>query len=113
MPALKPLRGRVILKFPKPVEKVGAIIVPESSQLRPEFGEIVAVGDADTAEDEKRRRDLLELQQQGKRIAVSFGAGVSFWREYDVQALGGGDWSWLRDCRAYRIGELAAFIDES
>jgi co-chaperonin GroES (HSP10) len=112
MPALKALPGRVILRFPQPVAKVGSIIVPETSQLRPEFGEIADVGAATSLEEEKTRRDLLELQKSGKRIAVSFASGISFWRDYDVNALGGGDWSWLKSAKAYRMSELAAYVVE-
>ena len=112
MPSLKAMRGRVILRFAKPVEKVGMLHVPQGSQLRPEFGEIVDIGDSLNDDEEKTRRDLIELQRQGKRIAVSFASGISFWRDWDTQALGGGDWSWLRDSKAYRIGELAAYVVE-
>ena len=112
MPALKALPGRVILGFPQPVAKVGSIIVPETSQLRPEFGEILDVGFATSIEEERIRRDLLDLKAAGRKIAVSFASGISFWRDYDVNALGGGDWSWLKSTKAYRMSELAAYVVE-
>lgn len=111
MPSLKAMPGRVVLTFAKPVEKQGLIHIPQTSQLRPEFGTIADIGEPLTEEERRIAVKLKELQAEGKKIAVSFAAGVSFWRDYDSAALGGGDWSWLKDAKAYRISELAAFTD--
>jgi len=110
-PSIRAIAGRVILHFPPPVKKVGAIFVPETSQLRPEFGEIHDIGEPLSDQQAMIATQLEGLQRQGKRIAVSFAAGVSFWREYDGQALGD-EWKWLKNYKAYRLEELAAFVDE-
>ncbi len=112
MPELRALPGRVVLEFAPPVEKVGSIIVSEGSQLRPEFGAIRSIGEPLNDEDRKIALELMELQRQGKKIAVSFAAGTSYWRNYDVQALGPGDWNWLKNAKTYRLGELAAYVEE-
>lgn len=110
MPSLKALPGRVILGFEKPKAQVGLIHVPETSQLRPEFGEIKDVGQALNEEQAQIAVRLRALQSEGKKIAVSFAAGVSFWRDFDRQT--GGQYEWLKDFKAFRLEELAAFVVE-
>lgn len=110
MPSLKALPGRVILGFEKPKAQVGSIIIPETSQLRPEFGTIADIGEPLTDEQRMIADKLRVLQALGKRIAVSFASGVSFWRDFDRQT--GEQYAWLKDWKAYRIEELAAFVEE-
>jgi hypothetical protein len=114
-PSLKALPGRVILKFPKPAEKsAGGILLPQTSQLRPEFGEIHDVGDGITEEEKAAAGRFRELQAKGVRIPVTYAAGVGYWREEYTQAgLDKGEWGWLRDFRVYRLTEIAAFVDEA
>ena len=111
MPALKALPGRVILVFAKPVEKKGTLFIPETSQLRPEFGEIADIGEPVTEEDRRAAAALHDLKAAGKKIAVSFAAGTSFYRDYDGQALGD-EWKWLKDYKSYRLTELSAYVEE-
>lgn len=106
MPSLKAMPGRVVLKFPSAPEKIGAIHVPQTSQMRPEFPEIHDVGAALRAEDEPLRRTLLEWKKAGISVAVSFQSGVSYWKaEYDQREYG-----WLKDLRVYSFGEIASCL---
>jgi ketosteroid isomerase-like protein len=93
------------------VEKKGVLFIPETSQLRPEFGEIEDIGEPLTEEDRRLAATLHDLKASGKRIAVSYASGTSYYRDYDGQALGD-EWKWLKDFRSYRISELAAYVQE-
>ena len=112
MPKVKALSGRAILKFPPPLEKQGAIFVPETSQLRPELGEIVHVGEPLDDKELRIATELRELQAAGKKILVTVAAGTRFWDDTKATAQSKAEWGWLADYRAYRIGELAAFLEE-
>lgn len=110
---VRALPGRVILKFPPKVEKTsGGLIVPETSQLRPELGEVVDVGEAITDADVRVRGALLELQRTGAKVPVTMMSGTRFWDETKATAQAQAEWGWLSAYRAYRIGELAAFLEE-
>ena len=113
MPTLRALPSRVILEFPKPAEKsAGGIILSERSQLRPEIAKIHDVGDGVTPEERQIASRLRELQAQGKEIPVTYISGVSFWRDEFTQAgMDKGEYGWLRDLKAYRLTELAAFVE--
>jgi hypothetical protein len=109
---VKALAGRVIMRFPPPIDKQGSLYVPETSQLRPELGEIVSIGEP---LDEKERiiaNALYELKRDGKKILVTIMGGVRFWDDTKATAQSKAEWGWLADYRAYRIGELAAFLTE-
>lgn len=102
--------GRVILKFPPPktTSESGKILIPETSQMRPEFGQIHSIG---VPLDDKQA-DIVEvledLREAGIPLCVSYGAGVSYWKQnYDPK-----EWGWLRDYRAYSIEEPAAMLVE-
>lgn len=114
MPGLKAMPGRVILRFPKPAEKSsGGLILPQNSQLRPEFGEIVSIGEPTDDKEARAAHLLRELQGLGVKIAVTFAAGTSFWRDEFTQAgLDKGEWAWLKDLKAYRLSEVAAYLEE-
>ena len=104
MPSLKAAPGRVVLKFPRAEEKVGAILIPETSQMRPEFPTIEHVGEPLSDEERVRYRWLTEVQKSGLPVAVSYASGVSYWKEnYDPAK-----WGWLKDFRVYSFGEVAS-----
>ena len=104
--------SRLILEFQKPAEKSsGGLFLPETSQLRPELGKIHDVGDGITEEEKRIAARLRELQSQGIEIPVTFAAGVGFWRpEYTQAGLDKSEWAWLQEFRAYRLTEIAGFI---
>lgn len=102
--------GRVILAFEKPKAMVGLLHVPETSQLREEFGTIKDIGEPLTPEQAQIRTKLEQLRDSGKKLAVSFASGVSFWRDFDRQSAA--KYEWLQDFKAYRIEELSAFVEE-
>lgn len=109
MPTLKAMPGRLILRFPPPVKQHGAIYIPETSQQRPEFGEIHDVGEP--LDDEQRiiATRLRELKKAGKKLAVSFISGVRYYQEnlqHDEE------WAWLKDYRSYSLSEPAAYLEE-
>jgi hypothetical protein len=112
LPSLKAMPGRVVLRFPPPVEKKGNLYIPETSQLRPEFGEVYDIGEPVTEDDRRAALKLRELQAEGKKVAVSFASGTSYWREFDGQALDPKEWGWLKSLKSYRLTELAAFVEE-
>jgi co-chaperonin GroES (HSP10) len=114
MPRLRALPSRVILKFERPAEKSsGGIILSASSRMRPEFAEIEDVGDPIDEQERAVAARLEELKAHGAKIAVSVASGVGYWRdEYTQAGLSLDEWGWLKDYRAYRITELAAFIEE-
>lgn len=107
---LKALPGRLILRFPKPVEQKGAIIVPTGYQQRPEFGIIHDIGKP-LNDDQKAIVEVLsELQAAEIPLCVSYGAGIGYWhgKENALDA----DYGWLQDYRSYRIEEPAVFLVE-
>lgn len=107
MPSLKAAPGRLILRFPPPAEEMrGGIIIPQTSQQRPEFGEVFDLGDAITPEDEKLRRFFADVKANGERVAVSYMSGVGFFQQnFDPKEYG-----WLKDFRAYTYRELSAVL---
>jgi hypothetical protein len=103
-PQLIAAPNRVVLRFPPVVEKKGSIHVPETSQLRPEFGEIVSIGEPVGDEATAYARFFEVIRKSGQRVPVSVVAGVRYWREsYESE-------QWLADLRVYRITELAAAL---
>lgn len=108
-PKIEAAPGRVILRFPKPAEKIGSLHVPEKAQRRPEFGEIVSLGDAVTREDEIHRKWLARQHEQGKKIPVTIASGVGYWQEEFKNY--GEEYAWLKDLRVYRISELSASVE--
>jgi co-chaperonin GroES (HSP10) len=108
-PSLKAAPNRVILRFPPTKKETNAgIIIPETSQLRPEFGEILDVGEAVGDEAIACRRFLLEMQKAGKRIPVSVASGVSYWRQtYESNKTE----EWLAEIRVYRLTEIGAALE--
>lgn len=113
MSELKALPGRVILRFPPPVEKsTGGIVIPQTSQLRPELGEIVDVGEARDENERRARAALLDIQAANGRVAVSFASGVSYWRDYERQSMDEREWGFLKHVKAYNLTELAAYVSE-
>lgn len=111
LPTLKALPDRVILSFAKPAEKVGSIIVPQTSQIRPEFGTIHDVGEGLTQETRTIAYKLKELQKNGVKIAVTFASGTGYMTDSQKQALPEKEWRWLSDLRSFRMTELAAFLE--
>lgn len=106
MAKLRATAGRIILKFPRPAEQAGSIIIPETSRMRPEFGEIYDVGPALNDDQLEWARYFRELKDYGVLVAMSYGSGVTYWKEnYDPK-----EWGWLRDYRAYRFEEPAAYL---
>jgi co-chaperonin GroES (HSP10) len=113
VPSLRALPGRVILEFERPKEKtIGGVIIPETSQLRPEFGTSADIGEALNDDERRIASALWDLKAAGKKIAVSFAAGVSYWRDYDRQALDEKEWGWLKSVKSYRMAELASYVEE-
>jgi hypothetical protein len=107
-PKIEAAPGRVILRFPKPAEKIGMIHVSQKSQRRPELGEIVSLGDALSAEDAICRKWLAAQHEAGKRIPVTIASGIGYWQEEFNEF--GDEFLWLKDLRVYRISELAAAV---
>ena len=100
----------MILRFDEPVEEVkGGIIIPQTSQQRPEFGEIVDIGRPTNDTEAAIAKDLADLKAQGRRIAVSFAAGTSFHQTNADPKV----WGWLKAYRAFRITELPAYLEET
>lgn len=92
--------------------KQGLIHVPETSQLRPELGEIVDIGEATDEKEQRIASDLWRLKREGKKILVTIMAGTRFWEDTKATAQSKAEWGWLSDYRAYRISELSAYLDE-
>ncbi len=114
MPHLKAFPSRVILRFEPPAETSasGLVVLSERSRLRPEMAEIEDVGDGLTPEEIAVAARLRELQATGARIPVTYMSGIGFWRDEFTQAgLSRAEWGWLADRRAYRLTELAAFVE--
>ena len=107
MPSLKAMPGRVILVFPKPTEKKGAIFIPQTSARRPEFGQLHDIGEPLNEEQRVIATHIRERAKAGEKFPVSFAAGVSYW-----QTELGEDYEWLKDCRTFRIEELATSVVE-
>jgi co-chaperonin GroES (HSP10) len=113
MPSLKALPSRVLLRFESAkTQTAGGLYIPETSQLRPEMGEIHDVGDGLTEEEKEIAKRLRELQAEGRKIPVTYMSGVGYWREGYERTLNEAEWGWLKDVRAYRLTELAAFLLE-
>ena len=94
------------MKFPPRQEKRGALYVPETSQLRPEFGEILDIGEAVGDEERACAALLHDLKRAGKKIPVSVEAGTRYWRDtYEVE-------QWLADVRVYHVAQLASYLKE-
>lgn len=105
MAALKAMPGIVILKFPRAPEKLGNIVIPQTSQMRPEFPMIYSMGVPLTFGDLMRWWTLRKLKKAGIPVAVSFASGVSYWKDnYDTA------YAWLKDFRAYTFREIAACL---
>jgi hypothetical protein len=105
---LKAAPGRILLRFPLAEQKTeGGVIIPETSQMRPEFAEIVDIG---TPRDESERicaEFFRECQEKGLPVAVSFAAGVPYWKEnYDPRK-----WGWLQSLRSYQLTAPAAVFE--
>lgn len=109
---LKALPGRLILRFPKPIEKKGSIIVPTGYQQRPEFGIIHDIGLPLTPEQQAITEVLHELKDAGIPLCVSYGAGIGYWHGKE-NSLEEAEHGWLRDYRSYRIEEPAVFLVEA
>lgn len=107
MLTLKAMPGRVVLKFESPKAQIGSIIIPEMSQMRPEFPTIYDVGAAIGTEESQRMFELLtEMKENGDRVCVHFASGTMFWKaEYDQKA-----WGWLKDYRVFTFDQMAAFL---
>jgi len=69
---LHPVDERIIVKpIEEEVRKVGSIIIPDTaSKERPQIGEVVAVGDDRTRENEKRKK-LSELVKKGDKVVFA------------------------------------------
>lgn len=104
---LRALPGKVILRYPPPEEQIGAIIVPETSRRRPEFGVLVDVGDALNAEQEVQRKAVLRAHEQGRLFTIPMVKGEPFWQEEYKNIAG---WEWLKEYRAFAFSQLYATI---
>lgn len=105
MPELKAAKDRVLLRFPKAAEKIGAIHIPNSRQLRPEIGELVHVGDGLTPETRQLAQDIFEHAAAGGKFLVPMHTGTYYWREEL-----GEEFEFLKDIRSYRVTEIATFL---
>lgn len=105
MPSLTAAPNRVVVRFPQKIkESAAGLVIPETSQLRPEFGEIVDVGEPVGDEATACARWLRECQSAGIKVPVSVQSGTRYWREtYESDA-------WLEDLRVYRVTELASAV---
>lgn len=108
---LKALPGHLVLHFPKPIAERNGIFIPETSQQRPEFGDIVDVGEPLDEKQAKIAEVMLQCQKLGIPLPVRYGSGVSYWFGKE-NALTESEWSWLKDYRVYSIGEPAAMLVE-
>ena len=103
--------GRVILEFKAAIQQRGSIIIPETSQTREEFGTIYDIGDALTEEDQRHRDILVELKREGKKLAVSYAAGVCYWD--DAKYKGSEDrLGWLKHLRVFPLSQVGAWVEE-
>lgn len=108
---LKALPGRLILRFPKPVEQKGSIIVPTGYQQRPEFGVIHDIGEPLTLEQTAIVETLRDLKDAGVPLCVSYGSGIGYWHGKE-NSMDEDEYGWLKDFRSYRIEEPAVFLVE-
>lgn len=81
--------------------------MPQTSQQRPEFGEIIDIGEPTNDIEARYAKFYSDLQKQGKTLAVSFASGTSFVQDKtDVT-----EWGWLKAIRAFRLTEISAYLD--
>lgn len=109
---LRALPGRVVLRFPKPVEQRNGLYIPQTSQQRPEFGEVMDVGEPLNEEQATIAKWLWECKEKNIPLPVSYGAGTSYWFGKE-NALTSDEWAWLRDFRVFTITEPAAMLVEA
>lgn len=102
---LSAMPDRVILRFPKSVQQINGIYVPETSSLRPELGEVVSVGDGLSQETKILSQEIKERARRGERFLVPMATGTYYWRKEL-----GDKYAFLEEVRCYRITELAVTI---
>lgn len=112
---LKAMPGRFLGRFERPKEKQGLIIVPEKWQQRPEFAEVIDVGEplAGKPEQEQFHEKLCMCMELGIKVPVSYGSGTTYWHGLE-NALEKDEWGWLADIRVFNLSDPASmlFTDE-
>lgn len=106
-PDLTALAGKVVLRYPPPAEQIGAIIVPESSRRRPEFGVLVHAGAALNEEQAIQRVEIIKAHESGRLFTIPMMKGEPFWQEEYKNIPG---WEWLKEYRAFSFSQLYATI---
>lgn len=102
-PSLIAAPNRVVLKFPEAKEKsAGGLIIPDTSKLRPEYGEIISIGEAVGELQVACARWLRVLQKAGQRVPISYQSGVRYWREtYEAE-------KWIQPYGVFNLTEIAS-----
>lgn len=96
------------MKYPKAIEEVkGGIIIPQTSAQRPEFGEIIDIGEPTNETERQLAIYFSEKKKNGEKVCASFAAGTSlFLTNYDPA-----EWGWLKDFKIFRLTEIPATIE--
>lgn len=104
-PCLIAAPNRVVLRFPEKKEETrGGIIIPDTSQLRPEYGEIVSIGEPVGDLQLACARFLQEIKDAGLRVPVSYQSGTRYWREtYEAE-------EWIQPYGVFMLTELASAL---
>ena len=104
-PSLIAAPNRVVLKFPEAKETSrGGLIIPDTSKLRPEYGEIISIGEPIGELQVACARWLEELQKAGQRVPISYQSGVRYWRDtYEVD-------EWIQPYGVFNLTEVASAL---
>lgn len=105
---LEAMNGRLVLRFPQAVEKIGSVYVADAYAMRPEIGELVSIGDPLNEDERVLRKEILDRAARGHKFIVPMATGTYYWRKEM-----GPEFEFLKDVRSYRISEIATSIAPS
>ena len=108
-PKLHAAPGRAILRFPIAAEKSeGGLFIPETSQLRPEFGELEDVGEPLNEAQKIIATEIRERARNGQKFVTTYAAGTPVWNETMRTFT---ELNWLKAYRVYSLEQLAVTIE--
>lgn len=102
------LPDRVILNFPPPAEKIGRFFVPEEAAMRPEMGELVAIGTATSERNKILRAQILEYRDKGYKFLIPMTIGTPLFRK-ELKSIAD-EYKVLDSMRVYPVDALAVVI---
>jgi co-chaperonin GroES (HSP10) len=109
MPKLHALPGKVILRFPVAAEKSeGGLFIPETSQLRPEFGELESIGEPLNDAQKRIAASIIERAAAGQKFVTTYAAGTPI---YNETMRAHKELSWMKAYRGYAIEQLAVTVE--